>query len=69
MQKVDKDVKRIEELTSITIDWLYSYHFKKHKRVFTHDMMYMLIQFEKNPLLRFYAVSLVQCSELLTMRL
>lgn len=63
---MDKEIERIEELASLIIDWLFSYHFKKYKKVWTHDIMTMLMQFESNPLLRFYAVSLVIASELIT---
>ena len=54
----------LDELASITIDWLFLY-FDKHKIIHTEDMVIMLKQFEEHPFKRICAVRLVEASELL----
>ncbi len=57
----------VEELSSLTVDWLFNIHFKKHRKIQSHEIMCMLMQFERNPIKRIYATRIVECSELLKM--
>ena len=63
-KKIEDDME-VEELASLTIDWLYRYHFKKHEKVHSHEIMSMLMEFERSPIKRIYATRIVECSEFL----